>query len=282
LIITDVLNQLTAPAFYVTIYVLVENISNHNSTLTEVAADFLLSLPPQDREKTQAEVYKFIRWLGLHRKVKDISPADVASYAEQITPSAAKPLKSFLTYIRKKGVTKVNLAPHLRAKRASSKIAASWQSSHPQTTLTAQGQAKLELELANLKEQRSNVIEELRRAAADKDFRENAPLEAAREQKSHLEGRIEELEATLKSARIMEESQGKLRVKMGDTVVLCDLSSFEELNYVIVDPREANPTQGKISVASPLGKVLLDKEKGQVIEVAAPAGTFSYRIEDIQ
>lgn len=259
-----------------------ENISKHNSTLAEVAPDFLLSLPPQDREKTQAEVYKFIRWLGLHRKVNELSPADVASYAEQITPSAAKPLKSFLTYIRKKEFTEVNLAPHLRAKRASSKIAASWQSSHLQATLTAQGYAKLELELANLKDQRSNVIEEIRRAAADKDFRENAPLEAAREQKSHLEGRIEELESTLKLARIMGESQGVSKVKIGDTVVLCDLSSHKELSYVVVDPREANPTKGKISIASPLGKVLLDKEKGQVVEVVAPAGTFSYRIEDIQ
>ena len=257
------------------------NISNHNSTLAELAADFLLSLPPQDREKIQTEVYKFIRWLGLHRRVKDIGPADVASYAEQVTPSAVKPVKSFLAYIWKRGFTRINLATHLRAKKVSPKVAALRQSSQNQTTLTAQGYAKLEAELTNLKNQRSHVIEELRKAMADKDFRENAPLDAAREQKAHLEGKIEELESTLKLARIMGENQGTSRIKIGNTVMLRDLSSGKELSYALVDPPEANPTKGKISVASPLGKVLLNKEKGQVVEVTAPGGISRYYIKAI-
>ncbi|MBN2186086.1 MAG: GreA/GreB family elongation factor [Dehalococcoidia bacterium] len=258
-----------------------ESISDYKSTLVEVTADFLLALPPQDRAKTQTEVYKFIRWFGLHRKVNELSPVDVASYGEQITPSAAKLLKRFLAYVCKKGFIRANLSPHLRAKRASSHITASRRSSQVQATLSAQGYAELKLELANLKSQRSSVVEDMRRAAADKDFRENAPLQAAREQKSHLEGRIEELETTLKLAKIVDGNQGTLRIKLGDIIVLSDLSSRTELSYALVDPREANPTKGKISVASPLGKVLLDKEKGQTVEVAAPAGIFSYRIEDI-
>jgi len=257
-----------------------ENTSNRNSTLAELAADFLLSLPPQGREKTQVEVYKFIRWLGLHRKVNELSPLDVASYAEQVTPAAAKPVKSFLAHIWKRGFTGINLATHLRAKKASSKVIAPRQSSQSQTTLTAQGYAKLKAELTNLKNQRSIVIEELRKAMADKDFRENAPLDAAREQKAHLEGKIEELESTLKLARIMGETQNTSRIKIGNTVVLRDLSSGKELSYTLVDPSEANPSQGKISVASPLGKVLLDKEKGQRVEVIAPGGVSKYYIED--
>jgi transcription elongation factor GreA len=260
----------------------VENIFNYDSTLAELAADFLLSLPPQDREKMQAEVYKFIRWLGLHRKVKDISPADVASYAEQVTPAAAKPVKSFLAYIWKRGFTGLNLAAHLRAKKASSKVVALGQSSQGQTTLTTEGYDKLEAELTNLKNQRSIVIEQLQKAMGDKDFRENAPLDAVREQKAHLEGKIEELESTLKSARIMGKNQGISKVKIGNTVVLCDLASDKEFSYALVDSREANPTKGKISVASPLGKVLLGKEKGQMIEVTAPGGISRYYIKDIQ
>ena len=259
-----------------------EDISKYNSTVAEVAADFLVGLPLQDKEKAQAEVYKFVRWLGLNRKVSELSPVDIASYAEQITPSATKPVKSFLTYIWKRGFTKVNLTTHLRVKKTSKVVAPSWQNSQSQATLTAQGYARLEAELANLKCQRSNVIEELRKAAADKDFRENAPLEASREQKAHLEGRIQELESTLKLARIVGESQSTSKIKMGDIVVLCELSSGEESHYMLVDPREANPAKGKISIASPIGKALLDKKRGQTIEVTAPAGTFSYRIEDIQ
>jgi len=253
----------------------------HNLTLTEVADAFLSHLPPGERGKIQAEISKFVRWLGSSRQVKEISPVDVASYGEQIIPSAVKPLKSFLTYIQKKGFSSINLAPHLKAKKNSVRTAAVWQSSPAQVTLTAQGYAKLEKELARLKSQHSQVIEEIQKAAADKDFRENAPLAAAREQKSHLDGRIKELESTLNLARIMGEDQDTSRVKFGDTVVLRDLSSDKEFSYTLVDPREANPARGKLSVASPLGKAILDKEKGQTVEVAAPAGTFHCRIENI-
>jgi len=259
----------------------VENTPEHNPTLAEAADAFLSNLPPEERVKTQAEISKFARWLGLSRQVKDVSPVDVASYGEQITPSAVKPLRSFLTYIRKKRFSSISLAPHLRAKKTSSKTVAVWQGAQVQATLTAQGYAKLEKELANLRNQRSQVIEEIQKAAADKDFRENAPLAAARERKAHLEGRIKEIESTLNQAKIVGEDQDISRAKFGDTVVLRDLSSGKESSYTLVDPREANPAKGKLSVASPLGKAILDKEKGQTIEVVAPAGTFSCRIEDI-
>jgi transcription elongation factor GreA len=253
----------------------------HNPTLAEVADAFLSHSPPEERGKIQAEISKFVRWLGSSRQVKDISPVDVASYGEQIIPSAVKPIKSFLTYIQKQGFSSTNLAPHLKAKKNSSKTVAVWQGGQTKVTLTAQGYAKLEKELANLKNQRSQVIEEMQKAAADKDFRENAPLAAAREQKAHLEGRIKEIEAILNQAKIMREGQDTSRAKFGDTVVLRDLSSGKEFSYILVDPREANPAKGKLSVASPLGKAILDKERGQTVEVAAPAGTFCCRIESI-
>jgi transcription elongation factor GreA len=79
----------------------------------------------------------------------------------------------------------------------------------------------------------------------------------------------------------MGEDRDTPRAKFGDTVVLRDLSSDKEFSYTLVDPREANPANGKLSVASPLGKAILDKEKGQTIEVAAPAGAFRCRIENI-
>jgi transcription elongation factor GreA len=259
----------------------VKNTSEYNPTLAEVADNFLSNLPPKERGKTQAEIYKFVRWLGSSRQVKDVSPVDVASYGELITPSAAKPLKSFLAYIRNKGFVSISLAPHLRAKKTSSKTAVIWRSPEVQATLTTQGYAKLEEELANLKKQRSQVMEEVQTAAADKDFRENAPLEAARERKAHLEGRIKEIESILKQAKIVGKGQDTFRAKFGDTVVLCDLSSGKEFSYTLVDPREANPAKGKLSVASPLGKAILDKEKGQTVEVVAPAGTFCCRIENI-
>jgi len=273
---------LTLPLFYSIIILSVSNISNLNSTLAEVATDFLVSLPPHDREKAQEKVYKFIRWLGLHRKASNISPLDINRYSDQIMSPETKPVKSFLVYIHKKGYCKVNLAVHLRAKKPSHKITLPKQHSQIQTTLTSQGYNELEVELGKLKKQRSDVTEELRRAAADKDFRENAPLKAARENKSHLEGRIQKLESTLKSATIIAENRSTSRVKIGDSIELYDLSSDRQLCYILVDPREANSIKSKISTISPLGKALLGKEKGQTIEFTAPAGTFSYRIKEIR
>jgi transcription elongation factor GreA len=253
----------------------------HKPRLAEVADTFLSHLRPEERGKIQAEIFKFVRWLGSSRQPDDISPVDVASYGEQIIPSAAKPIKSFLTYIKKQGFGGTNLAPHLKARKTSSKAVAIWQSGPAQVTLTAQGYAKLEKELASLKNQRSQVIEEMQRAAADKDFRENAPLAAAREQKAHLDGRIKEIEAILNQAKIIGKAQDISRAKFGDTVVLRDLSSGKEFSYTLVDPREANPAKGRLSVASPLGRAILDKERGQTVEVAAPAGAFCCRIESI-
>lgn len=252
------------------------------STLAEAADTFLTHLPPEERGKVQVEVLKFVRWLGSSRQVQDVSPVDVASYGEQITPSAAKPLRSFLTYIRKKSSSSTSLAPHLRAKKTSSRTVAVWQSSHQgQVTLTAQGYAKLESELASLRSQRAQVIEDIQIAAADKDFRENAPLAAAREQKAHLEGRIKEIESILNQAKIIGEDRDTTTAKLGDTVVLRESSSDKEFSYTLVDPREANPAKGRLSVASPLGKAILGKQIGQTVEVAAPAGTFCCRIENI-
>lgn len=254
---------------------------DRTSTLAQAADAFLAHLPPEQRGKVQAEVLKFVRWLGSSRQVQDISPVDVASYGEQITPSAAKPLRSFLTYTRKKTSGNVALAPHLRAKKTSLKTVTVWQGSLTQVTLTAEGHAKLERELANLRNQRAQVIEDIQKAAADKDFRENAPLAAAREQKAHIEGRIKEIESTLNQAKIIGEDQDTTTAKLGDTVVLRDLSSDKEFTYTLVDSREANPIKGRLSVASPLGKAISGKQIRQTVEVAAPAGTFHCRIESI-
>jgi transcription elongation factor GreA len=251
------------------------------ATLATAAEAFLSSLPPQDRGKAQIEVSKFVRWLGPSRQVSEISPVDVASYGELIVPSAVKPVRAFLTYVRKKGLSSMSLASHLRAKKTVAKTVAVWQPEHVQATLTPQGYAKLEQELASLKEQLPRVIEEMQIAAIDKDFRENAPLTAARERKAHLDGRIKEIQAILSEAQIISVEAATSRARFGDTVLFRDLSSGREFRYTLVDPREANPSQGKLSVASPLGKAILDKEKGQVVEVAAPAGTLRCLIEDV-
>jgi len=193
-------------------------------------------------------------------------------------------IRAFLIYAKKEGWSKANLAAQLKAKKGKTLCRHSSRRGLPQTvSLTQQGYAELKTELDTLKNKRLEAIDEMRRAAADKDFRENAPLEAAREQRGHIEGRIEKLEGTLKSATIIDrEQKATLKVGIGNSVTLLDLASGEELHYTIVSPREVDPTQGKISSASPIGRALIGQGQGKVVEVIAPAGKLRYQVKQVE
>ena len=87
---------------------------------------------------------------------------------------------------------------------------------------------------------------------------------------------------TLKSGIVAADEVNTAKADLGCIVILRDLSSNEELRYALVHPSEVAPAKGKISVASPTGKALLDRSKGDVVEVAAPIGKIRYRIEGIE
>ncbi|HJX03546.1 MAG TPA: transcription elongation factor GreA [Dehalococcoidia bacterium] len=260
----------------------VENIS-----LGEAATRFLASLPEEDRAIHQQEINQFILWYGWKQPISDLTAPKVANYAERIATSGADParkltpVKAFLTYAKKEGFTRTNLSVHLRAKKISTTVAAG----KPMPTvhaLTPQGRADLEAEFSRLKAERPRVAEELRKAAADKDFRENAPLDAAREYQGQLEARIRELETIIKAVPVELVQPAAAKVRIGDRVRLFDISVSQVVCYTLVSPSEASPAKGKISIESPTGKALLGKEEGQEAEVIAPLGKFCYRIEKIE
>ncbi|MEE9324982.1 MAG: transcription elongation factor GreA, partial [Dehalococcoidia bacterium] len=194
-------------------------------------------------------------------------------------------VRAFLLYAKKEGFTRTNLSINLKVKRSSAKAQGPLKrpAQEKSVPLTAEGRARLLQELESLKQQRVSIVEELRRAAADKDFRENAPLEAARQYQGQTEARIRELEEALRSGTIQPDAgpEGE-KVGVGKVVALLDLISGERLHYTLVSPREANPMEGRISVESPVGKALLAKRRGEEVEVSAPAGTLRYRIEEIE
>jgi len=259
-------------------------------SLGEAAIQFLAKLSSQEREASQPEVYKFARWYGWERLFARLAAPEVASYAEQLSLSDtdyAKKLelvRAFLAYAKKEGWSRTNLATHLKTKKAKAGPQVATRRSLPESiSLTRQRYDELEAELADLESKRHELIEEIRRAAADKDFRENAPLDAAREQRGHLEGRIRELEETLKAATIIDEKREPApKTGVGDSIILSDLASGEELRYMIVDPREVDPSKGKISIASPLGKALIGRSDGEVVEITAPAGKLRYQIKRVE
>jgi len=261
-----------------------------NYSLGQVATQFILTLPSEERLRAQQEVYKFVRWYGEKRPLIGLTIPEVANYAEQITFSTTEVveklgiIKTFLAYAHKQGLTRTNLAVHLKSKKTPPKSASPLKRrSHRKVLLTSQGYADLKAELTTLKNERPRIAEELQKAASDKDFRENAPLEAAREYQGQVEARIRKLESTLKMATLVDEQPtGGREITFGDTVVLRDLASGEQVSYTLVDASEANPIEGKISVVSPMGQALLGRMKGQNVGVKAPAGVLHYQIEDIQ
>lgn len=263
---------------------------SQNLSLGETTSRFLADLPPEERGTSQQEIYKFIRWFGRERPFTALTAAEVANYAEQLSLSDTdymrklELIRAFLLYAKKKGWSKTNLAIHLKARKGKSRpLSSSRQRSSETVFLSRQGYAELEAELAALQSKRLQVIDEIRRAAADKDFRENVPLQAAREQQGQLAGRIMELEETLKSAAVIDEKHGStLTVGIGDSVILCDLDSNEELRYTLVSPREVDPTRGKISSASPIGQAVIGKGEGEIVEVAAPAGKLRYQVKQVE
>ena len=259
-------------------------------SLGEAAGHFLANLPPEEKGASQQEIYKFVRWFGGERPFAGLTAAEVANYAERLSTSdidymrKLELIRAFLAYAKKKGWSKTNLAIHLKARKSKTRLRpSSRQGSLETVSLTQQGYAELEAELAALQSKRPQAIEEIRRAAADKDFRENVPLQAAREQRGQLEGRIMELEETLKSAVVIDEKQkGALTIGIGDSVILRDLDSGEELRYTLVSPSEVDPTRGKISSASPIGKAIMGKGRGETVEITAPAGKLHYQIKQIE
>jgi transcription elongation factor GreA len=262
---------------------------SQSPTLGEAASSFLASLSAEEGGRSQQAVYGFVRWYGWGRPFDQLAAHEVANYAERLSltqTSYAQNLeiiRAFLLYAKKQGWSKANLATHLKIKKAKTRLPSPVRRGLPPTSLTQQGYAKLKAELVDLKSKRLELIDEMRRAAADKDFRENAPLDAAREQRGHIEGRIRELEEALKSATIIDKTQKPgLKVSVGNSIVLSDIVSGEELRYTIVGPREVDPTKGRISSNSPTGKALLGRAQGEIVEITAPLGRLKYQIKQIE
>jgi transcription elongation factor GreA len=258
-------------------------------SLEDLALRFLTSLPTEERADKQQEVNKFVLWYGKERSVGNITPTEVETYALWTAASTGdinkklEPIRSLLNYAKKERLLKTSLAPHLRIKQAQTKGSALRKPRH-QTALTANDHAELKSQLAALEEERVHVAEEMRIAAADKDFRENAPLHAARERAAHIEAQMDQIQASLTSGVIVngEKQLGSLTARLGSTVILVEMASGQKHTYTLATKNEADPANGKISIISPLGKAVLNQHEGDMVKVIAPVGELLYKIEKIE
>lgn len=151
--------------------------------------------------------------------------------------------------------------------------------------MTVQGEKALREELAQLKTvDRPKVIDDIATAREHGDLKENAEYHAAREQQGFIEGRIQEIEAKLSTAQVIDvvaiPHTGK--VIFGTTVDIINLDTDDEVTYQIVGDDEADVKANKISVNSPIARGLIGKEEGEVVVVTTPGGKVEYEIDQVR
>ncbi len=153
-----------------------------------------------------------------------------------------------------------------------------------QVPITRKGYDALKEELVNLKKvERPRTIRAIEEARAHGDLSENAEYDAAKERQGYIEGRINELQYKLSNADIIETNNlPKDRAVFGCIVVLENIDSGTEVTYQLVGPDESDIKEGRISVASPLGKALIGKGLGDEINVNAPGGKRQYELVEIR
>jgi transcription elongation factor GreA len=150
-----------------------------------------------------------------------------------------------------------------------------------QIYLTPEGEAKLKAELAELTgHKREELAQRLRSAIQMGDLSENADYHKAKEDQSFLEGRIQEIEAVLRTAVIVEKKQSDT-VTVGSSVTIQE-ENFTPETYHVVGAKEADPRNGKISNESPIGKALMDHKVGDIVETETPDGKITFKILKIE
>ena len=152
------------------------------------------------------------------------------------------------------------------------------------TPITKKGYAALKAELDRLKKvERPKVIEDIAEARSHGDLSENAEYDAAKERQGFIESRIKELENKLADARIIEiANRVSETVVFGATVVVIESESQQKKQYMLVGQDEADLKSGKISVQSPVGRALIGKRVGELVEVQTPARLAEYEILEIR
>jgi len=151
--------------------------------------------------------------------------------------------------------------------------------------ITVKGLEKLKEELVFLKEKkRPEIVAAIAEARSHGDLKENAEYHAAKEQQSHNEGRIEEINDVIARANVIDITKMKNdgKVIFGSTVFLENLDTGEKINYKIVGKDEADLKKNLIYFKSPIGKGLISKNKNDLVEISTPAGIKNFDIKDVK
>ena len=152
------------------------------------------------------------------------------------------------------------------------------------TVVSVEGMKKLEEKLLYLSTiRRAEVAEQIAVARGFGDLSENAEYDEAKNEQSRLEAEIIDLENTIRTALVIDDTDVATdKVNIGTTVRVYDAELKEETEYTIVGARESDPMNNRISNESPMGAALLGKKKGQTVKVHAPGGLVTLKIKEIK
>jgi len=149
--------------------------------------------------------------------------------------------------------------------------------------LTEEGLKKVQEELHYLKGvKRKEIAEKIRNAVTFGEIAENAEYNAAKNEQAFIEGRVLALEKIIENYELIDKEENPDCVLLGSEVLIKDMKNKKESKYTILDYVESEPDCGKISISSPIGKTLLGKKKGDIVEIRVPMGHVRYEILDIK
>ena len=261
----------------------------------EAVKVYIKTIPNSERMKARYELYQFAKHIGLERKINTLTPPEIGDYGDLLSSRVAvsdtydrmDTLKKFLLFLTENELVddNLNLASHMRTRRSyrsrNSKTITNLRLPN-QPTLTKSRHLALTKRLNILFKERNRLAETIQIAAQDKDVRENAPLEAAREAQGINTAKINEIESMLRGAVIIPDEKGKIKkgtIALGSNVTVENQNNKLKTKYKIVDPSESDPLSSKISSESPLSKSMMGKTQEETVKVKTPNGiTIEYKI----
>ncbi|MCZ6544772.1 MAG: transcription elongation factor GreA [Chloroflexi bacterium] len=235
---------------------------------------------------------RFVSWYGPTREIVEISAHEMTLFQDAVGNNAANladrllPVKAFFAHAKKRSWTGTNLGVHLRVKKSALKLKSKSKAVVDEeiVEMTEEGLRVAKEDLERLRSERPNIQADLAAAMADKDFRENAPLDAARDAQAMLEARIRDLDHQIGHSVVVERhtAADSDRVHLGSTVRLMNLETDGPVEYTLVSQNEVDAAAGRISAASPVGEALVGRAVGDEVQVVVPAGSLQFRVESIE
>ncbi len=261
-----------------------------SATLGDAFREYMNSLKPDQQHAQETYVRRCVEHFGEQTQIASLTGSRIELFAEaQIrasdpnAPDRVNALKQYFQFIRKRGYATENFGIHIRVRRPTGgRTAGSHQVRVEESPveMTRDGLDARSQKLEELQARRPDVLRSIATAREDKDFRENAPLQAAREELAMIDGQIKQIEAELRRSVVVERTSNDLSA-MGSQVTVTRLDNGKSETFTLSGGREANAKERKISVESPVGKELLGRRAGDEVEVVVPNGTIHYRIDKI-